>query len=336
LGAGGFLGAAWMVGALASLQQNTGWDPREADLLVGTSAGSVLGALLRAGVAVDDLYDAHCGEVVTAELADLPDRPPGPALPGWHVDLTEEPCWPGLPRFGLGSVPLAVRAARNPLRFPPSAVCAALLPRGRRRLTKIGQLVEAANTSSRWPDHTWIVAMNYHTGARVAFGRPGSPTASLAEAVMASCAVPGWYAPVRIGRTPYVDGGVCSACNADLLARADLDEVYVLAPLASMRLDHPRGPLAWLERACRRAVTRRLSREIERLRAGGATVTVLAPDATDLAAMGANMMNAARQVTVMRTARDSVSALLAAPSEPHASLVGGPPHAGAAGLRDTA
>jgi NTE family protein len=313
LGAGGFLGAAWMVGALASLQRGTGWDARDADLILGTSAGSVLAALLRAGISVDELYDAHqgepvSGEPVAAELAELPDSPPGP-----RVDLTDEPCWPGLPRFGLGSLPLAVRAACNPLRFPPSAVCAALLPQGRRELTRIGRLVEETRTSDGWPDRTWLVAMNYHTGARVPFGRAGSPSAPIAQAVMASCAVPAWYAPVRIGSTPYVDGGVCSACNADLLASAELDEVYVLAPMASLQPDHPHGPLEWLERIWRRAVTRRLHHEVSLLRAGGAQVTVLAPNTTDLAVMGANMMNAARQVAVMRAARDSVAHQLAAP-----------------------
>jgi NTE family protein len=306
-----------MVGALASLQRATGWDAREADLVLGTSAGSVLAALLRCGVSVDELYDAHCGEQVTAELAVLPDRPPSP-----RVDLTGEPCWPGLPQLGLGSLPLMVRAARNPLRFPPSAVCAALVPRGRRQLTAIGKLIEGANASERWPTNTWVVAMNYHTGARVAFGRPTSPDAPLAQAVMASCAVPGWYAPVRIGHTPYVDGGVCSACNADLLAKVDLDEVFVLAPMASLRPDQPHGPVTWLERTWRRAVTKRLQREVERLRAAGADVTVLAPNADDLAVMGANMMDAARQIAVMRTARDSVAAQLAAPAQQVAPLDG--------------
>ncbi|MDT7605817.1 MAG: hypothetical protein QOG96_320, partial [Pseudonocardiales bacterium] len=93
LGAGGFLGAAWMLGALAALQEATSWDAREADLMVGTSAGSVLAGLLRAGVSVDDLYGQHCGEKVTDELTALPESPPA----GLPFDLLDEPCWPGLP-----------------------------------------------------------------------------------------------------------------------------------------------------------------------------------------------------------------------------------------------
>jgi len=319
LGAGGFLGAAWMVGALTSLQRTTRWDAREADLLVGTSAGSVLAALLRSGVSVADLYDAHHHARDGAELAGHV----GP-LPSSWVELAAEPCWPGLPEFGVGSIPLLVRAAGHPLRFSPSAVCAALLPRGRRSPHAIERLIEDASTSSRWPDSTWVVAMNYHTGERVVFGRPGSPTAPLARAVTASCAVPGWYAPVRIGRTPYVDGGVCSVCNADLLAGAELDEVYVLAPMASPRPDQPGDPLARIERVWRRAVTTRLRREVGRLRAGGAEVTVLAPNGTDLAAMGANLMNPARQVAVLHAARASVATQLSTPVDPTQRMGGTP------------
>ena len=312
LGAGGFLGAAWMLGALAALQETTSWDAREADLMVGTSAGSVLAGLLRAGVSVDDLYGQHCGEKVTDELTALPESPPA----GLPFDLLDEPCWPGLPEFGFGSAPLVARMAKSPLRFSPTAVCAALLPRGRRAPTRIGKLIEDAGHSDRWPDGTWVVAMDYHTGARVPFGRPDSPAAPLASAVMASCAVPAWYSPVRIGRVPYIDGGVCSPCNADLLAAADLDEVFVLAPMASVELDSPRSPLAWLERRFRRSVTKRLHRELERLESRGTRVTLLTPNAADLAAMGVNMMDGARREEVLRTARDSVERHLAYAGEP--------------------
>jgi NTE family protein len=133
---------------------------------------------------------------------------------------------------------------------------------------------------------------------------------------MASCAVPAWYSPVRIGPVPYIDGGVCSPCNADLLAAADLDEVFVLAPMASVELDSPRSPLAWLERRFRRSVTKRLHRELGRLESRGTRVTLLTPNAADLAAMGVNMMDGARREEVLRTARDSVERYLAYTGEP--------------------
>ena len=50
LGAGGVVGGAWLTGALHALATETGWDPAEADYVVGTSAGSMIGALCASGV----------------------------------------------------------------------------------------------------------------------------------------------------------------------------------------------------------------------------------------------------------------------------------------------
>ncbi|WP_051579872.1 patatin-like phospholipase family protein [Pseudonocardia acaciae] len=308
LGAGGFLGAAWMLGALLAVEDATGWDPRDADVMVGTSAGAVLAALLRAGRSPAELYREHRGDTASARGMDLPEPPP----PTVAFDLDGEPVLPGLRRLGLGSPRLAARALRAPWRLPPGAVCAALLPRGRRSLRGLRGLVDGAHPGGRWPDGTWIAAMNYHTGARVGFGRPEAPRVSLARAVTASCAVPAWYAPVPIRGVPYVDGGVCSPFNADLLDDAGLDEVLVLAPLGAFELDRPRAPLAWLERRWRRAVTNRLRREVAALRAAGAGVRVLTPNAADLGVMGANMMDGARRRDVLRSARTSVLARFAA------------------------
>ena len=110
--------------------------------------------------------------------------------------------------------------------------------------------------------------MDYDTGGRVAFGRDGAPPARLDEAVTASCAIPGWYAPVLIDGRRYVDGGTLSATSADLLAAEPLDEVYVLAPMASFVSDHPRPVAARLERRLRRQVTRRLIREAQSVEPG--------------------------------------------------------------------
>ena len=65
LGGGGILGAAWMVGALKAVEEIHGWDPRTADYIVGTSAGSVLTALLGAGVSVDQLVAHQHGKPIT-------------------------------------------------------------------------------------------------------------------------------------------------------------------------------------------------------------------------------------------------------------------------------
>jgi len=166
-----------------------------------------------------------------------------------------------------------------------------------------------------------VVAMDYHTGEGVPFGRPGAPRVSLSRAVMASCAVPAWYRPVRIHRVPHVDGAVRSPCNADLLVPLGLDEVYVLAPMASLEPDRPRSALTWLERRWRRMATRRTMAEVSRLRAAGAQVRVLTPNAVDLETMGANMMDSSRRAEVLHTARDSVRRRLESAREPRLDLL---------------
>src|SRR6516164_7566805 len=50
LGAGGVLGGAWLTGALHAIASETGWDPGSAEYIVGTSAGSMVGAMLACGV----------------------------------------------------------------------------------------------------------------------------------------------------------------------------------------------------------------------------------------------------------------------------------------------
>jgi NTE family protein len=105
------------------------------------------------------------------------------------------------------------------------------------------------------------MAVDYDSGRRVAFGRAGAPPATLPEAVVASCSIPGWYRPTIIGGRRYVDGGVRSPTSLDLLAEVDLDEVYVLAPMASHVVDAPRNAYARLERRFRWLVTIGLQHE---------------------------------------------------------------------------
>jgi NTE family protein len=307
LGGGGVLGAAWMAGALAALRDVRGFDPADAEVMVGTSAGAVTAALLAGGVGVEELVARQRGEPVEAGV-----------LAGFDWDPARDArSTPPRPRLRPGNAGLVVRSARSRQlrRMPPTAVLAALLPEGRGSLDAVGGLAAAA-----WPEREWprrpalrIVAMDFETGARVAFGASSAPVAGVAEAVMASCAIPGWFAPVAIGGRRYVDGGAYSATSADLLAGAGLDEVYVLAPMVSFATDHPRGMTARLERGWRGRVTRRCVREVASVRHGGTRVCVLGPGPADLAAMGANLMAPDRREVVLETSRVTSAEQLADP-----------------------
>jgi NTE family protein len=152
--------------------------------------------------------------------------------------------------------------------------------------------------------------MDYRTGERVVFERSGPVRAGLAEAVMASCAVPGWFAPVDIGRRRYVDGSVLSPTNAELAAGRGPDEVYILAPMASDRLDQPDSVLARCERHVRRIMTRQVLREANAIGAGGAKVVLLGPGPEDLEAIGGNVMDPTRRLPVLRTSLRTTVATL--------------------------
>jgi NTE family protein len=302
LGAGGVLGAAWSIGALAAIAEVEGFDAQEADLLVGTSAGSVLAGLLGSGLTVSHLLDHQRGIPLPHEVGE-----------DWAYDSATGGARPPRPALGVGSPALLRRSVTNLRRTPPLAVLAALTPTGKGNLATVGRMMAAvADEATGWVprDGVWVVAMDYDSGRRVAFGRDGSPTAGLAEAVMASCAIPGWYAPVPIDGRRYVDGGTLSPTSIDLVAREELDEVYVLAPMASFVVDRPRHVTARLERQLRRRLTRRMIGEAQKVSRRGAAVTVLTPGPEDLAEMGANLMDPSRRLAVLETSlRTSVRAL---------------------------
>lgn len=291
LGGGGVLGAAWTVGALKALEIEHGIDAREFDEYVGTSAGSILVSLLAAGVPVDDLLRHQRSEPLIS----------GP-LEGFAFDYAEATgaARPGRPRYGLGSRNLLLHNARHLREVPTTTVIAALLPEGQGRLDGVGALVEHV-VPHGWVDRPGltIAALDYDTGERVALGRPGAPRADLWLAVMASCAIPGWYQPVRIGEHRYVDGGAWSSTNVDLLAGLGLDEAFVLAPSVSFDLDTPQRFATRMERRWRNHVTARCLREVALVHAGGTEVTVIGPGRRDLETMGANLMDVARRSAVI-------------------------------------
>ena len=289
------LGAAWAVGALQAIEEVHGIDPREFDVIVGTSAGSVLGALVGAGVSIEALRDHQRGAPITE----------GP-LAGylWDYETATGGRRPSMPRLrGPGSVRLMASSLRHGLKMPPTAVLSAFMPVGNGSLERVGHLIDAITPFGEWSPHQalWIVAMDYEAGHRVVFGRDDAPPAPLADAVMASCAIPGWFEPVSIDSRTYVDGGAWSATSADVLAGQGLDEVYVVAPMVSFETDEPDSLLSRLERRWRGSVTRRCASEVEELREAGAAVTVLGPGREDLEAMGGNIMDGRRRLEVLET-----------------------------------
>ncbi|MET0325537.1 MAG: patatin-like phospholipase family protein [Ilumatobacteraceae bacterium] len=310
LGAGGTVGHAFHAGVLAALHHELGWDAGRADLIVGTSAGSIVAALLRAGLPAADLAHrarreplspAGAAVIATAQLS-LPERPP-PRQPG---------------RGQISSPARLARAVRAPWQVRAGSLAAAVLPVGKVPTAQIAAPLDALYGDS-WPAQPmWIVAVELDSGRRVVFGREGAPIATAAEAVRASCAIPAYFEPPLIDGSRYVDGGVHSTTNADLVADEVPDLVVVSAPMAGARGAVARfGPGVAMRQIARLS----LSREVAGLREREIPVVAFQPTAADLAVMGTDSLDPDRlapvcaqvfETTCHRLARSDVRERLAA------------------------
>jgi len=134
---------------------------------------------------------------------------------------------------------------------------------------------------------------------RVVFGRPGAPHIDVATSIGASSAVPGYFAPVTIHGRRYVDGGVHSPTNADVLRREELDHVIVSSPMSISNNANLRRP----SRALRGHFRARLAIELRKLRRAGIEVRVFQPSEDDLRVMGNQAMDDNRMAAVARQAQ---------------------------------
>ncbi|MEM9607630.1 MAG: hypothetical protein AAGA99_09420 [Actinomycetota bacterium] len=207
LGAGGSFGWDWIVGALAAVRDETGFDPRDAHDLVGTSVGSLVGAYLRHGSDLDAL-SRHVGG--------LPD--PDPEAGAVPI---------GAPSRSLPAVigPVVVGARRV-----AGTAVGVLAHRPSAPDPGVGEELAKRIRNRAWPDAPLsVVAWSRSRRRRVVLQRRSE--LPLPRAVDASCAVPGATPPVPTSaHGDLIDGGVHSMTNADLLAH-DVDLAIVVAPL---------------------------------------------------------------------------------------------------------
>ena len=302
LGGGGVRGASWLMGALHGLVAATGWDPAGADLLVGTSAGAVVGALATSGAKPWDALAPDRDDLLQALLE----------ATNFRVQLNWRWLTPGSPSL-LG------RALRGGPAQVMKAV-AGVLPEGFVSTNSIARLI-SDQAPGGWPagQKLWIVAMDYASGERVVFGRPGSPEAKLAAAVAASCAIPGFYRPVEIGGRRYVDGGVHTGSNLDLLAGERLDLVICLNPLSS-RAGAP--VVFW---PVRMLLHQQLLPQIRSVEQTGSRVVAIEPDGTSIRLIGFNPMSRRRLAQIGIAASREVQQYLDQP-EVSGKIAGlGPP-----------
>lgn len=317
IGAGGVSGLAWSAATLVALEEATGWDPRNATLMLGTSQGSLLTSLLASGIGTADLVGWYRRQ--------LPDTHPLRAKPAHDRARAKASRLGAAPRPGS---PMLLRHAVGRDRIPALAVLAGLLPEGTSSLDAFLAPLTALVGDQAWVGDgaTRVVAVDYDTGRRVCFGAPGAPSASIVDAVRASCSVPRSFPPVRVDGRRYVDGGVHSTTNADLLADAELDEVVVLAPMAGPAATLlPRSPADTVSRLLGRTATRQLKAEVRRLTEAGIRVHVLSPSGPDRAVMGANPLDPHRRFAIFEAALQRAPVLRVADWHDPARAAGGHP-----------
>ena len=311
LGAGGTVGLAYHAGTLRALHEVGGFDPASADLIVGTSAGSVIAAYLRTGRTTAELWE------LALSGSDLPPAPvtPGPSgpsegddgggLPDLFVRSFATPV--EMVRRGLGS---AYVLSRSVLRAPVPV----LLPAPVRHAFPAG-LFEMSDGRERleselpagWPDRPlWLCSLDIVTGRRIVLGRRRAPRLSLAQSVMASCAIPGVYPPVRYGRRELIDGGAHSTTNLDLAARFGADLIIGIVPMGF----DPSDPPACAPRLIRRLPNRTLNAELAVSDRAGSQTLLLRPGAHEASLQGFNMMRSADLAPVAQAAYDATARVI--------------------------
>jgi NTE family protein len=250
LGGGGPVGRAWESGLAAGLHAQ-GMDLGGADLIIGTSAGAIVGAELALGLRMDT-------------LGPVADSPVGPA-------------------------PSQISPAGRQ-RMMAATARAAASPQPELEWREVGHMALAAVTCSeeeslsrvtfapisgrQWPRNFWATSVGTSTGRfQVWTAASGVP---LERAVAASSALPNVWPPITIGQDRYMDGGVRSTLNADVAAGFSRVLVVSCFALGELRAANPPA----------KPPNRSLWGEIESLRAGGSTVEVVTPSTAFLALTG--------------------------------------------------
>ncbi len=285
LGGGGITGAAYEFAALMAIRMATGWNPDDADIIIGTSAGATVAAVTRADrLSIETLTggDHSRSEYVSHIRQFLLRRTRPTGFGRWlrHGLL------PGLRHPGLEL------ALGGPAPFDPAG---------------IADYVEhlAGPLARTWPEkRTLITAFDLLERRLVVFGSDGAPATTLRQAIAASSAVPMVYQPVEINGRPYVDGGVASGTSAHLVfehANKPLDFILIIAPMAS---EVERANSRFYEGMLDRLGSESLNRELEIIEATWpeTDVVVLRPNDAILAAARPNPMSVEQTIpTFLRT-----------------------------------
>jgi NTE family protein len=257
LGGGGVRGAVFHAAALAALEIDLGWDARTADVVVGTSAGAIMGVLLRLGVSGTDL---------AAMVSDVPQHAEHELIANGTVKPLELPDqgWRNfLPPLNLRS---SLQSLAGQLRNPAAALLS-LYGAGEVEFLSLLDFIPA-HTNKTWPEQDLRICAVRNDFNRIVWDARSS--IGLDVAVSSSCSMPGYASGVDVDGWTYFDGGLHSPTNADVLCGTGIDFAIILSPMTPERQS----------RSSRRSLMsrfaeRRLAAEVSQLRERGVETVIL-------------------------------------------------------------
>lgn len=302
LGAGGTVGLAYHAGVLKALHDVEGIEASDADLLIGTSAGSAASAYLRSGYTSDDLWQMALGTHET--LAGMTDEDVANRRRALFTRNWASPV--DLMRVGVGSSYALLRIAGLAPTVPLPRAIRGRFPAGLFTMASAEDEM-AEQLVTEWPDKPlWLCAYDLARRERVVLGNGASTTLDVPHAVLASCAIPGMYRPVRDGRRVLVDGGVTSTTNLDLVEPRRPGLVIVVAPMAYETNQSHRTT----DQLTRRRAARALAHEVRVARDAGNELIVIRPTRRDLRAHGLNFLRLDASERIARLAYDNATRAL--------------------------
>jgi NTE family protein len=280
LGGGGGAGNAWLIGVIAGLFE-AGLDVTEADLIIGTSAGSTAAAQITSATPTE-LFAHILGAASQPRTAPV------------GSDGARVPIGPAADHMEKSSAVIAAAEDAADMRRRMGAAALETDAASHSSVqTQWRDTVAARLPSQLWPQRRMLItALNARTGEPVVFDRHSG--IDLVDAVAASCANGFGVHPYSIGDNRYIDGGYRRNENADLAA--GYARVLVLSPFAG----RSRHPLEW---------GMHLATQIDELRARGSKVEKIFPDSNSHDAFGANMMDPSTRPPAARAGYDQGRAL---------------------------
>lgn len=316
LGGGGLVGLGYHAGVMKALDE-FGADVASADIIVGTSAGSIIGSYLASGWSAGDFYEYAHGR--------HPDSVRDEGEQKDEVKRIFTPLYKSQSerfRRGVGGI-FALASSRGywskatGTREPPQRL-KKLFPAGMYSTEETRDRLWNDLGTDGWPrEGLYICAVDLFTGELVPFGHPDAPEAPLPDAVLASTAIPGVFPAVKIGERRYVDGGAASATSLDLATKAGCDAILCIAPLGYKNdgAASPRDPRMFGPVLMRSLFARALRREVNAARAEGIDVFVIRPWLTELKEHGTNSMRHFDRARFAESTRQGTLRLLEENSE---------------------